>query len=450
MRIYRLLVWFLRAVTAAFFRSVEVAGDPPLDGPTIFVGNHPNSLLDPLLITTTCGRTVHFAAKDVLFESRLLRVVLRGLGAVPIRRRRDHGGGAVDNDAAFAALFEILGRGGAFGIFPEGISHTGTELAPLKTGAARIALGAAAQGATVQVVPSGLVYHRPRRFRSRVLVQYGEPIEVDATWAARFAADPREAVSALTDEIALALRAQTINAPDFETLRLLESARRIYVPLGARLPLSQRAELTRRFLDHYAQYASHPEIAALERDLTAHLERRRALGVSDRTLTAELSPSAWLWRAVRHALLLFVLAPLALPGLLIHAPIWIMAVVAGDGLTQRKDVIATTKMMTSVLLMPLAYAALVAGAWTLGAGWLWTLTLGVALPASGLATIRVLEQQAALRRGAWVGLRLLHLRRELDALRAERRELRERLEQAVDRFMNTDLQRIVPPRDPDH
>ena len=68
---YRILAWFLRIVTRVFFRQVEVVGlenIPP--GPVLFAGNHPNSLIDPILIITTCGRKVHFAAKDTLFKGR--------------------------------------------------------------------------------------------------------------------------------------------------------------------------------------------------------------------------------------------------------------------------------------------------------------------------------------------------------------------------------------------
>ena len=115
MRLYRFIRWLLAAATRVFFRRIEVAGlgNVPRDGEgaAIFCGNHPNSLLDPVLITAYCGRIVHFAAKDVLFESRLLRIFLDALGAVPVKRRSDHAGGAVDNEAMFEALHSVLGAG---------------------------------------------------------------------------------------------------------------------------------------------------------------------------------------------------------------------------------------------------------------------------------------------------------------------------------------------------
>src|SRR5438552_3069693 len=80
---YRVLRRVLGFLVGIFFRQVEVVGGELVPGegerPVIFAGNHPNSLLDPVLIIVSCGRIVHFAAKDVLFRTRLMRAVLRAL-----------------------------------------------------------------------------------------------------------------------------------------------------------------------------------------------------------------------------------------------------------------------------------------------------------------------------------------------------------------------------------
>lgn len=457
--LYTLLVWFLRLVTSIFFRRIEVVGQEnvPEAGPTIFVGNHPNSLLDPVLITTTCERKVHFLAKDTLFQSRFLRIFLSTLGAVPVKRRQDHGTehakGGLDNASAFDALFTLLRAGGFCGIFPEGISHAGSELSPLRTGAARIAFGAAREqrdrGETpaVRLVPSGLCYHRRTRMRGRVLVQYGTPIVIDAERLAAWEADERAAVRALTDEIEEALRAQTVNAPDFETLRVLDAVRRIYVPRGRSLTLAERAEITRRFMDHYLELAEHPEVADLYRRVETFQGKLDALGLRDRDL-GRLSPIWQLLRVLRHWLLVFVYAPLAVPGMILHAPILVAAVLAGDGLTGRRDVRATTKMITLTLLVPLGYGAIVA-ALVLGlaepAG-LWSgLAAAILLPTSGWATIKVLERQAAFRRTLWTLGTTFVLRRAVHRLRDERVQLAEDLATAVEQFVDPELDRIIPP-----
>ena len=241
---YRILTWFLRIVTRVFFRQVEVAGleHVPTIGPVLFAGNHPNSLIDPILIITTCGRKVHFAAKDTLFKGRIMRAILRGLGAVAVARRDDHAGEdtgrKTDNDAAFANMFAVLGAGDALGIFPEGLSHDESQLARLKTGAARLALGGAVRTQrTIAVVPCGLTFIHPKRFRSRVLVQYGAPLMIGPS-----ATTPDE-VRALTGEIDAALRRLTINAPDWETVRALDTVRRLYQP--QEISIEDRVELAR-------------------------------------------------------------------------------------------------------------------------------------------------------------------------------------------------------------
>jgi len=447
--VYTVLSRFLALVTRVFFRRIEVEGlhHVPADGPVIFVGNHPNSLIDPVLILTTCTRRVHFAAKDVLFESAPLRVLLTALGAVPIRRRKDHPDGALDNSAAFDALHDVLHAGGAFGIFPEGISHLGTELAPLKTGAARIALGAAAGGAAIRIVPCGLSYFRRHRMRSRVLVQFGQPIVLGDDHVAAHEADGRAASRELTEEIELALRAQTLNAPDFETLRVLDGVRRLYTPRDVSLSLAERAEITRRVLDHYATLQDTPEIAALFEQVREYLFALDCLGMKDAELEKAPTAGTTLLRLLRHLFLGLVLLPFALPGVVLHAPILVLAVVAGETLSIRKDVTATTKLMSATVLVMLAYAAvvgLVLAVFPFPEDLIWAAWALAGLLLSGWATIRVLERQSQLRRGLWVLLQLASGGRQIRKLQERRAALRAAVLGVVDRYLDPDVERVVP------
>jgi 1-acyl-sn-glycerol-3-phosphate acyltransferase len=448
--LYDQLVRFLWLVTRVFFRQVEVVGLEHVSpvGAVVFCGNHPNSLIDPVLITTSCDRRVRFAAKDVLFESRLLRVFLKILGAVPIKRRMDHKGdaGPLDNTSAFDALFEVLRQGAAFGIFPEGISHSRSDLAPLKTGAARIALGAAEEGQRVTVVPCGLTYHRRERMRGRVLVQFGQPIEVTDERRAAWKADPKQAARELTEEIELGLRALTINAPDFETLRVLDGCRRLYRPPGKKLSLAERAEISRRFIDHWERLKELPELKALFDDIAVYLFQLEALGLTDKDLLKPPSRGAAVMRMLRHLALIFVAVPLALPGVVVHLPVILTAIFAGEALTSRKDVRATTKMITATGLTLLSYLLIGVGVLFVVKlpAYLWVAPLvffGLLL--SGWATIRVLERQAVLRRGLGVLFTLVNLKREVERLQGERERLRARLLETVDRFIDPELERVV-------
>lgn len=456
---YRILAWFLRVVTRVFFRQIEVAGleHVPQTGPVLFAGNHPNSLIDPILIITTCGRKVHFAAKDTLFKGRLMRAVLRGLGAVPIKRRDDHDGaprdsspsgaspgsqpstgGPVDNDAAFSAMFAVLREGGAIGIFPEGLSHDESQLARLKTGAARLALGS---GVALQILPCGLTFIHPKRFRSRVLVQFGPPITVEPTRE-----NTAQQVRALTTDIETALRRLTINAPDWDTVRALDVVRRLYQP--QEISIEDRVELARRFNAYYGEVAADPRVLSLMAKVRAYQQKLDELGLTDRELARDLSKLEVGARVMRHLSLVAFWLPLTVPGAPLHVPPLVFARFASAKLTPRKDVVATTKLLIGMLLVLLAYSATIGVLWWKGGFW-WAALAAVILPISGIATLRVLDRLRLVRRGLGVLFRRLRFRREVHSLRREREKLVDEVIETVNAVKPAHVESLFPEDHPD-
>ena len=452
---YRILAWFLRTVTRVFFRQVEVVGlenIPP--GPVIFAGNHPNSLIDPILIITTCGRKVHFAAKDTLFKGRIMRAVLRGLGAVPLARKLEADGKLIPatlsmpsrdpaemaklNDAAFEAMFAVLATGGTIGIFPEGISHDESQLSKLKTGAARLALGGAKRSGPIAVVPCGLTFIHPKRFRSRVLVQYGTPLMIDPSEAA-------DAVKRVTDDIGNALRRLTINAPDWETVRALDTVRRLYQP--QEISIEDRVELARRFNTYYAALADHPKVFEIMQRVRAYQQKLDELGLTDRELARDLSKLEIVARMFRQIILIMWWLPLTVPAAPLHVPPLIFARIASSKLTPRKDVVATTKMLIGMGLVVLAYAATIGYVWWQLGMW-WGITATIMLPLSGWATLRVLDRIRLVRRAFGTLARRFAFRREVRVLREERTELSKEVIRVVTEVKPKHLEALFPPNHP--
>ncbi len=421
----RALRAILRLALRIFFRRVEIAGAErlPAEGPVVIVVNHPSALVDPMLLLAFLPRPAAFLAKEPIFRLPILGAMARALDSIPIYRAMD-GADTRRNRETFERARALLAGGGVLALFPEGTSHDDPRMKPLKSGAARIALGTASSGPTLplSIIPAGLVFTDKRTFRSEVLVAFGEAIPVEPGPLGECGEPAPAAVRALTARIEAGLAAVVLQAEEDEALALAAAAERLFTE-GAATTLAERVALRRRLLAGRARLAERDpaRLAQLERRLRMHLA---TLDLAGRRGEAALRPGAA--SALGRAALCLVLAPVALPGAVLHAPAWI----AVDRLAHRfargdASMAATVKILAGLILYPLTWAAaglaaglaLSAGTGLLAAG------AAAACGAAALAFFEGMEPAAALARAATLrllaGRALSRLLEEQEALRAE-------------------------------
>ncbi len=440
----RWMIDLARLITNTFFRRIDVVGREhvPAEGPVIFAGNHPNALMDGWLLMARCGRQpVRFLAHAKLWTYPVLGPLLDLSGTIPVYRREEHGHQA-DNSAAFASLHAALAAGDCLGIFPEGVSHVESRLAKLKTGTARVALEAAANNRIpVTIVPCGLNYLHRHRFRSQVLLEFGAPIRIDEARIADFRDDAEAAVRVLTDDVATALAAVTLNAPDWSTLRFAQISRRLYKPSSARLTPAQYVELNRRFVAGYLQAPNDPDVEAYRRDAEDYQARLDMLGIKDYQLRKPVPVGKAARRITGRALMMLLLLPLAIPAALIQLPIAWAAGLVGTKFSYEKDDEATLKVLATLALLPVIYLVIIVLVGSF-AGWAWALAAAVALVISTAASMRLLEAEAGLLVSTLSLLRIVRLEQEIGELRERRAELVERIRALVDSRVSPELERM--------
>ncbi len=255
MKLYRILVQCFRLVSHLYFAQIHIAGLDrlPRRGPVLLAANHPGSILDSIVLATQVPRTVHYLARSGLFRPRALGRLLRSLGAIPVYRHGESGGHRARNVEAFERVYELFEAGGCVGIFPEGHNSPRGRLAPLRSGAARLALGAEARNGYalgLTVVPAGIVFGAREFLLSAVALRLAPPIRV-ADYAHLHRSDPERAVELLTGNLQRALQDATAHAEDRE-LEVLAGelagifGRELANPTDARAP-SERSR-TRRWL----------------------------------------------------------------------------------------------------------------------------------------------------------------------------------------------------------
>jgi 1-acyl-sn-glycerol-3-phosphate acyltransferase len=426
---------FLRIVFARalliFFRRIEVEGAErvPAEGPVIFVANHPNSLVDPLLLLCFAPRPVSFLAKAPLFRMRLIGPFVRAFDSIPVHRQQDAGSDLSKNRETFETARRLLARGGTLALFPEGASHDEPKLLPMKTGAARIALGAAAEGPPPKIVPAGLYYTWKQRFRSEALVVFGEPMAVEPAALDENGSPPGRAVHDLTDRIGAALNRLTLQAETAEALTLVTTAERIFATGSEPAPLVEELALRRRFVEGYRSLAARDpsRLAAVSRQIERFEAGRRAAGLSLDDLEARELAVARVARLAGQNLGALLLSPLALAGAVIHYPAYRLAgFIARRVVPPGEDVLATAKVLVSMLLFPATWLAAAAIAFRFG-GWPAAAAALVLFPVCGWCALRASEAFEAILGRAWALVHAVAAKTALKRLLATREAIRRKI-----------------------
>ena len=196
--------------------------------PTLFVSNHPNTLLDPLIVALRMNKFVHFLINASLFKSPALAWFWRNSVGIKVERKEDTGGEKLNNAETFRFAENFLIGGGVLYIAPEGGSDIPRRLRKLKTGTGRIALSTANRmdfDGELEILPVGLNYTNQLNFRSKVFINVGKGIKI-SDYKEQYEEDNFQAALAITAEMDKQIRKLIIDTKDDEEdafLRKLEA-----------------------------------------------------------------------------------------------------------------------------------------------------------------------------------------------------------------------------------
>ena len=425
-------------VLRIFFRRIEVSGSErvPAQGPVLFVLNHPNGLIDPAFLLCLAPRRVSLLAKAPLFRMPVVGWFCRVMQAIPVQRRQDAGADLSQNRETFEAARRVLVTGGAIAIFPEGGSHDEPRLKPLKTGAARITLGAAAAlgGTPIVIVPAGLYYRAKQTFRSAALLYFGEPFGVQPVPLAPGAEPPAEPVRELTSRIERALSDVTLQAERVEALALIGRAQRIFSAADelpeAPASLVAELELRRRFaLGYRLMRERWPDrFTALRARVDRYETTLGAAGVEPRHLTPRSYTAERVLRYVAQSVLVFaLLLPAALAGAVVHYPAYRAVGYVATGVAKRDEAtVASGKVLAAMLLFPVTWGLAAAAVWAWRGWWAAPVAM-VLLPFAGYGSLVFFERLDRLIGRARAAGLFLFKRWAFLRLVVERRAIREEI-----------------------
>lgn len=419
----------------AYYRITVAGARVPADGPVLLVANHNNSLVDPALVVCAADRTVRFLAKYPLFTDRLIGWLVKAVGSVPVYRQQDDPTKLSQNLDSFRDVHAVLAAGDAVGIFPEGISHSSAQLAPLKTGAARIAIGAGQRlGRDFPIVALGLVFRDRDVFRSEAHVIIAEAFP----WGDLVGKDvnDRDAVRELTRRIEVAMRSVTVNLEQWEDEPLVHAAEEVWsTEFAAEDDAAAKVERIAVTADALKALRSGGDDSwrAVAADLQSHLHDLRVLGLRPAELKEDVRVGeAVEWTVARVPLV--VVLPVSLIG---AALFWIPKSVTAriaDRLSssEGEDTLVTYRVLVGAVVFFAWFLLVAAVIWPF-AGLGWALLSMVIQPVWAFAALAVGER----RQHAWQAAKRFFLRRrarpQLEILRERQHELAHRLRRLYER-----------------
>lgn len=404
-----------------FFRRIESVNalEVPYKDALIFVSNHPNGLIDPALVFVALPRKVSFLAKSTLFKTPVISWIIKKLEALPVYRKIDSAD-VSQNMKTFEASHELLQRGGAIAIFPEGVSHNSPKLLPIKTGAARIALGAISgfenqEKIELKIVPVGLFYTNKTTFRSEALLHFGEPFSVEPAKLEENGEVSRDAVKELNEKIENALRDVTVNAETVAEIENADETANLFLSVSETFDLEESLSSRFEFVKNYLaekdkSSGKNFETEEITQKVSSYKNKLRELGLEPENLSLSSQP---FWYVFQHffvrSLLLLIFLPFAIIGSIIHFPAYQVSKFLASRYTNHgvDDIVSTVKILSGILFMPLTWLIL---AGILYYFWDWKIALA-SIPFSffcGYIALRSWEESVDLRgwfKAIWLFIR---------------------------------------------
>lgn len=174
---YWFISWLARVCFFVLTGSIERRNleNIPKSGSVIFAPIHV-SHLDPPLIGSISTRKLRFMAKDELFRNRIFGLLIRSLGAFPVKR-------GTGDSAAIKQTLEWLEEGRAVIVFPEGQRGDGVTMNPLQSGVAVLAKRSGAAVLPIGIAGSHIVFPRGAKKlkRHKIVVVFGKPFTYSDT-----------------------------------------------------------------------------------------------------------------------------------------------------------------------------------------------------------------------------------------------------------------------------
>ena len=223
--LYNLFKVYIKTVFFFYSKKIKIEGreNIPETGAVLFTANHPNGLLDPILIASSIKRKTHFLVKSGAFKNPKVAILCDWLGMLPVYRVRNGIRQVAKNNLVFKKCRKLLKDQKVLLIFPEGTHNKKRTIRPLSKGFTRIVFGTLDEqpDLKINIIPVGLTYQNSSVYPSGIALHFGRPILVNDFYNPQKKFD---ATNNLKKEVTQELQALTVHIDNNESFEKINNS----------------------------------------------------------------------------------------------------------------------------------------------------------------------------------------------------------------------------------
>lgn len=446
--LYSILRFLMKITSGVFFRSITVRNKEliPDKGPLMVLANHPSTFMDPIVIATMLNRDVYFLAKGELFRGKFAKWMLPKLNMIPVYRKQDDPSQMNKNEDTFNKCYEHLEKGGAILMFPEGTSITERKLREIKTGAARIALGAEAKNnfkLNTKIITIGLNYVDPHKFNRDLYINIDSPINV-IDYKEEYQNDTYKGAESLTDTIRLNLEKLIIAINDKQADDLVTNIEMLYKnKISKDLGIAEKDkqadfELTKNMVEIVNYFLQNDPLRAekMKIRINEYLYNLEQLGLNDSDLQQNQQNKSLIGGGIKSFFTIILGFPVYVYGLInnylpFEIPGWI-----ADRTIKSIEFRGAIGMATGMFTFLLFYTLQIILVWKLTHLFWVTVLFAVSMPLSGLFAYWYYHTVGKIR-AKWILIKVFYKKSTLiSALITEREQIISEFDKAREEYVN--------------
>lgn len=330
-----------------------------LFGSTIYVSNHPNSFMDPIMIGSMNRPIVHFMTRSDVFVW-WLKPTLWAAHMLPIYRQQDGTDTKGKNTDVFKKVNQSLKMGRNILIFGEGFTDDTPirGLKPVKKGPVRMGFGALDAinwSKKIYISGIGISYTDRNTIGSEFILNNGPKICLN-DYKDAYKENPNRVINEVTKRVEKDMQNCIVYVANPKRYSLLENIMQItrkgynHPNHDDHIPLIKRWEYARNLATWINQNVTEEstEILALQKDLDAYFNLEKRMKVQDRFVLAKKQPE--LLNTLNNWLYLILMWPFAIAGFLHGFIPYIVSKKVTEKIMRRKVFWGSVKMMMAKII----------------------------------------------------------------------------------------------------